>query len=395
MKTYLFLVIFFVCIKVFSQDYSASWAEHRKCTHDLTEIDSKIKTLNSEYENIKKDLSGGYYCNLCKRSKTEIEKSEKIPFEQHLKNVKGERIPASQQQFNDAHKTYMSKYNSLFNSYENKKNSCNDRIAKLNETAFNKWVDGQNAIAKKEEERLQSLEKEQQEKQRLALRQENERLKKQAEKAAAEQIKQNATKEKLQGIGTQNNNLSMQQNIQISESVNNYLDSQVDISNSLSQTASEKMNNINSLLNETTTEKVNYIDEVKEKIQSVRNLLTTSDNDTSVNLDDYDENSSSNTNYSQIVKEKIQSLKNMFTSNNKPNNDNNYDSLNESLEITQNMENDAKSGLLKLLTNPNVSMSEVRSYIKNRIKSVKGGLKQIWENALNEIDKGENKILEK
>ncbi|MGC4130156.1 MAG: hypothetical protein QM564_11510 [Bergeyella sp.] len=287
MKTVLFLAFFLICTKVFSQDYSVAWAEHRKCSHDLTEIDSKIKALNSEYEKIKKDLSGGYYCSQCKRSKTEIEKTEN--FEQHLKNVKGVRVPATQQQFDDAHKAYMSKYNSLSSSYDNKKNNCNDRISKLNESAYNKWVDEQNAIARKEEERLQSLEKKQQEQQRLALKKENERLKKQAEAAAAEKIKLNATKEKNQGFGVQNNNLTTQQNIQISESVNNYLDSQADISNSLSQSASEKMNNINSLLNETSTEKMNYIDEIKDKIQSVKELIASSDTNTPINLDDYDE----------------------------------------------------------------------------------------------------------
>lgn len=400
MKAFLFFSFLFLSFICFAQDYSAAWAERRKCDHDLIEIDSKIKVLNSEYEQIKKDLSGGYYCSKCMRSKTEIEKSGNESFEQHLKNVKGERIPASQKQFDDAHKSYMVKYNSLANSFENKKNYCTERIADLNERTYNKWIDEQNELMKKEEARLQALQKEEQEKERLALKLENERLKKQAEKAAAEQIKMSVTKEKNQGIGIQNDKLNMQQNIQVSESVNNYLDSQTDISNSLSQSASKKMNNINSLLNETNTEKVDYIDEMKNKIQSIKGMFSTTDNNTSVNLDDYD-NSESSTSYTDKIKEKIKSLKELFISagNNSENNDNDFnsqkDALDKAYEIARSNDDEAKSELLKLLTKPKAKMSDVMEYIKNRLKAVKDGTTKIQENAMSEIEEKMDKITEK
>ena len=59
----------------------------------------------------------------------------------------------------------------------------------------------------------------------------------------------------------------------------------------------------------------------------------------------------------------------------------------KSIAIAEEMQNDAIQGLLELLTNPNVSMADVRDLISSNLKSVNKGLKEIWEGKLAEMDK--------
>ena len=51
--------------------------------------------LTGEKRIIQGQLKSGDYCNICYRTAIEIERDEKISFQQHLKNVNGKSIPAS------------------------------------------------------------------------------------------------------------------------------------------------------------------------------------------------------------------------------------------------------------------------------------------------------------
>lgn len=55
----------------------------------------KIESLRREKEKVRQEMLQGYYCDQCNKSKTEIEAGGKS-FEQHLIDVNGKRIPASQ-----------------------------------------------------------------------------------------------------------------------------------------------------------------------------------------------------------------------------------------------------------------------------------------------------------
>lgn len=55
---------------------------------------SESKELWWEKQNAQEELRRGLYCDKCKRTKSEIERQEKMPFGKHLENVKGKAIEA-------------------------------------------------------------------------------------------------------------------------------------------------------------------------------------------------------------------------------------------------------------------------------------------------------------
>lgn len=123
MKCSNYLIVFFICTfsNTVAQENSAL-AKYQNCQQELNKINSKLFDLNVEYEKIKNDLRNGLFCSICKSSKTELDKRE--GFYAHLGRVKGKPVPATQEEMNQAHKNYLSKFNSLSNSYETKKKSC-------------------------------------------------------------------------------------------------------------------------------------------------------------------------------------------------------------------------------------------------------------------------------
>jgi len=134
-----------------AQDYTESNKILAQCKKDINDLNKSQQKRNSEYEKKKAELKSGLFCSKCNKSKTEIEKGGSQTFEQHLKSVNGYPI-ATQQMFDDAHKSYMGEYNSYSNSYDRKKESCEQRINDANANAFGKWQQQQldrDALTKK------------------------------------------------------------------------------------------------------------------------------------------------------------------------------------------------------------------------------------------------------
>ncbi|RAJ06602.1 hypothetical protein LX64_01729 [Chitinophaga skermanii] len=100
------------------------------CQAKLDALSKKISDLNDDYEQIKRDMKNGLYCSKCNSSKTELDKTE--GFTKHLANVKGVAVPASQEQMDRKHQTYLNSYNSLKKQIESQTESCNTSIANAN-----------------------------------------------------------------------------------------------------------------------------------------------------------------------------------------------------------------------------------------------------------------------
>ena len=60
----------------------------------IEKLEQEIEALEQEKDQVLQELREGLFCSICEKSKREIEKRE--PFDQHLANVKGEPVPASE-----------------------------------------------------------------------------------------------------------------------------------------------------------------------------------------------------------------------------------------------------------------------------------------------------------
>lgn len=119
MKKTLFLILCcFFCTTAFSQDAAVSslkyaynsWKtnkplldkyiiEHANKIEECKALkianEAEIERLKIEKEKVRQELLKGSFCDQCNRSKSEIEAAERIPFMEHIKNVNGTPIPAS------------------------------------------------------------------------------------------------------------------------------------------------------------------------------------------------------------------------------------------------------------------------------------------------------------
>ena len=116
-KTIVFIFIFFCCKTAFSQDAAvsslryaySSWKtnkplldkyvlEHANKVEECKALkianEAEIERLKKEKEKVRQELLNGSFCDQCSRSKSEIEAAERIPFMEHIKNVRGTPIPA-------------------------------------------------------------------------------------------------------------------------------------------------------------------------------------------------------------------------------------------------------------------------------------------------------------
>lgn len=114
----LFITIFFSCANAFSQDAAvsslryaySSWKTNKplldkyilehankieECKALKIASEAEKERLITEKEKVRQELLKGSFCDQCNRSKSEIELAEKIPFMEHIKNVRGTPIPAS------------------------------------------------------------------------------------------------------------------------------------------------------------------------------------------------------------------------------------------------------------------------------------------------------------
>lgn len=73
----------------------------------------KIGDLIEEKKVALEEFREGWFCSKCKRSKSEIEKAEGISFEDHLKKVNGEPVPATEEQINEKSAEFNQKISGL------------------------------------------------------------------------------------------------------------------------------------------------------------------------------------------------------------------------------------------------------------------------------------------
>lgn len=80
--------------------------ESSKLSKEKREADDKAIALRAEKKKVIEELKAGYYCSLCKDSKTQIESRGKETFEEHVKRVKGRIEPASHEQIENVTRDY-------------------------------------------------------------------------------------------------------------------------------------------------------------------------------------------------------------------------------------------------------------------------------------------------
>jgi hypothetical protein len=82
-----FLTCLYVCVGAQNYYSRAPQIEQR-----ILECRTKISQLLAQKEQALEELRHGYFCSKCKRSKSEIERAERISFEKHLQDVKGQAV---------------------------------------------------------------------------------------------------------------------------------------------------------------------------------------------------------------------------------------------------------------------------------------------------------------
>lgn len=119
-----------------NEEYQRRSTEIRKKIKDIT---LEIDRMMNEKENALQELRMGYYCNQCNRPKSQIERETGKPFEQHLTEVKGKAIPASQEKIDAKASEYDQKINQLISQKKNlekqlidEENNYNRKIQEVN-----------------------------------------------------------------------------------------------------------------------------------------------------------------------------------------------------------------------------------------------------------------------
>jgi len=131
MKSILFVLIFSVCYQsLHSQDNSDPYAnsnsvktQYNDCQSRLKQLNRNIDSINDLYNKSVQDYKQGLFCSKCHRSKTDLERSG-IDFWQHLKDVGGHPVPATQADFDTLNNNYLNSYNNAKQSYESASSEC-------------------------------------------------------------------------------------------------------------------------------------------------------------------------------------------------------------------------------------------------------------------------------
>lgn len=85
----LFVVAFGLSSVCIAQDYQTRVTQ---IDHRIFDCKVKIQQLEREKERAVEEVRQGLFCSKCERSKSEIERAERVSFSQHLQNVKGTAI---------------------------------------------------------------------------------------------------------------------------------------------------------------------------------------------------------------------------------------------------------------------------------------------------------------
>lgn len=91
---------------------------------EADKINPEFQAAENEYERTLAQYRQGLFCSECKRPKHQIEAEEKIPFEQHLVNVRGQAYSATQAMYDEAKRAYQAKYEGIRTRYNQALANC-------------------------------------------------------------------------------------------------------------------------------------------------------------------------------------------------------------------------------------------------------------------------------
>jgi hypothetical protein len=127
----------------------------------------KIVELSRQWDIKLKELKEGLFCSKCMRSKTEIERAEKQPFEKHLTDVSGKPVPATPEQIAKAEEAYQKQFENLAEQRISAQKRCDEELRrKQKEEEDRRQREAEDAARKAEEEERARQERERIERER-------------------------------------------------------------------------------------------------------------------------------------------------------------------------------------------------------------------------------------
>jgi hypothetical protein len=126
-----------------------------ECKARVNELESKYRQVNKDYELEVEDLKKGLFCSKCRGSKTSFEKRGE-DFYEHVKDVQGQVIPATQEDFNNLSKKATQQRASLAEQRSNTQKQCEsieDGIRKAIIDENNRQIEERNRRLKEMDER--------------------------------------------------------------------------------------------------------------------------------------------------------------------------------------------------------------------------------------------------
>lgn len=195
---------------------------------EAEELDDEMTQINADYKLKVRELKAGLYCSQCKRSKSEIEKSTKQSFEDHLEEVNGDPVPASQEMLDKAEEDFLEDQERIGNQYLRAKKQCQDEYdRKIKEEAERKEQEEAERIAKAEaalKEKEEAERKAKEDEERLAKEEEARKAKEQAEKLAREEAARKQREEEIRAFVAESNARLEAAAIQRAETISRLLD---------------------------------------------------------------------------------------------------------------------------------------------------------------------------
>jgi len=114
------------------------------CRIDHSELIDELRDLKNERDQSMKEYRKGLFCSMCSRSKTQIEKEEKMTFEEHVKSVSGEVISAPPELIEKKWQEYQNRIQRIEQRVDGKRLAC-ERI----DMDYKKAVDRENERQRK------------------------------------------------------------------------------------------------------------------------------------------------------------------------------------------------------------------------------------------------------
>jgi len=162
------------------------YAQYYDCnSEELSKLESDLAKAPKTYDRILADLSSGLFCSQCKKTKTEIETTMNISFQEHLEDVQGQAISAPPELFENAKREYERNVKNISTKIETIEEQCAKAAAAKQKAEEDlRIAEEESRLAEAEEERRLA---EAEEERRLAEAEEERRL----AEALAEQNREN------------------------------------------------------------------------------------------------------------------------------------------------------------------------------------------------------------